>query len=165
MCIRHRLIRLVNGAPWTPPPTRDSCDADACHTGLPRNSFDLAYCRFLLLHLTDPAACLAEMRNLLRPGGILVVEDGDLASAGSVPPTALDEFSSLFSRLAPVRGVDYSLANPLTHLVAEAGFSSLGQRVQQPAERGGASGLLLKWSVQEAGQAFIDSRFDHTQRT
>src|SRR5947207_1266964 len=27
---------------------------DACKTGLPANSFDLAYCRFLLLHLPDP---------------------------------------------------------------------------------------------------------------
>jgi ubiquinone/menaquinone biosynthesis C-methylase UbiE len=131
--------------------------ADACNTGLPRNAFDFVYCRFLLLHLPDPAACLREMRDILRPGGILVVEDGDLASAASVPPTALDAFADLFSRLGAVRGVDYSLANRLCHLVHEARFSQISLKVHQPAERAGASGLLLKWSVQEAAPAFIDA--------
>src|SRR5580704_10834319 len=60
-------------------------EAGATATGLPRNSFDLVYCRFLLLHLVDPADCLREMKEILRPGGILLVEDGDLTSAGSSP--------------------------------------------------------------------------------
>lgn len=131
--------------------------ADACNTGLPRESFDLVYCRFLLLHLPDPVACLREMWDVLKPGGIVVIEDGDLASAGSVPPTALDSFARLFSRLGPIRGVDYSIENRLAHLVAEVGFTSLGLRIHQPAERAGAAGLLLKWSVEEAGPAFIES--------
>jgi ubiquinone/menaquinone biosynthesis C-methylase UbiE len=35
--------------------------ASATSTNLPRNSFDLVYARFLLLHLVDPAAGLREM--------------------------------------------------------------------------------------------------------
>jgi SAM-dependent methyltransferase len=132
-------------------------EADACSTGLPRNAFDVVYCRFLLLHLPDPAACLREMWNVLKPGGLIVVEDGDLASAASIPGTALDEFANLFSQLGPIRGVDYSVANKLAHLVAETGFSELGLKVHQPAERAGASGLLLKWSVEEAGPAFVEA--------
>jgi SAM-dependent methyltransferase len=131
--------------------------ADACCTTLPHNTFDLVYCRFLLLHLPDPAACLKEMWNVLKPGGILVVEDGDLMSAASIPPTALNEFANLFGRLGPIRGVDYSVANHLAQLVADAGFSELGLRVHQPAERAGAPGLLLKWSVEEAGHSFVEA--------
>ena len=132
-------------------------EADATRTELPRNSFDAAYCRFLLLHLPDPAACLREMSAVLKPGGLVVVEDGDLASAGSIPQTALDAFADLFGRLAPIRGVDYSVENRLPALVADAGFSELGLRVHQPAERAGASALLLKWSVEEAGPAFVNA--------
>ena len=131
--------------------------ADACTTGLPGNHFDLVYCRFLLLHLVNPAACLQEMWRVLKPGGILLVEDGDLASACSVPPTALDAFADLFSRLAPIRGVDFSLANRLCHLVADAGFTIANLKVHQPAERCGLNGLLLKWSVEEAGPAFVEA--------
>jgi SAM-dependent methyltransferase len=131
--------------------------ADACATGLPRNRFDFVYCRFLLLHLLNPSACLKEMWRVLKPGGILLVEDGDLASAGSVPPTALNKFAELFSRLGPIRGVDYSIANRLCHVVAETGFSIMNLKVHQPAERAGLSGLLLKWSVEEAGSSFVEA--------
>jgi SAM-dependent methyltransferase len=142
--------------------------ADACSTGLPQNRFDLVYCRFLLLHLMDPTSCLHEMWRVLKPGGILLVEDGDLASACSVPPTALDAFADLFSRLGPIRGVDYSLANHLCQLVGDAGFSIINLKIHQPAERAGLSGLLLKWSVEEAGPAFVEAgliTLEQLQRT
>jgi SAM-dependent methyltransferase len=131
--------------------------ADATHTGLPRQSFDLVYCRFLLLHLPDPMACLREMRAVLRPGGILVVEDGDLASATSVPPTATDAFADLFSRFGPMRGLDYSLSNNLYHMVIAAGFSEVGIHIHQPALTEGVNRSLMKWSVEEAGPTFVDA--------
>src|SRR5262245_58929828 len=63
-------------------------EASAIDSGLPRESFDLVYCRYLLLHLAEPERALGEMRALLKPNGILVCEDGDLTSSGSQPPSA-----------------------------------------------------------------------------
>jgi SAM-dependent methyltransferase len=131
--------------------------ASAYDTGLPPNSFSAVYCRFLLLHLTDPADCLREMRNLLIPGGILFVEDGDLRSATSVPPTAIDAFAELFCRLGPLRGVDYSVANRLFPMVKGAGFCDIDMEIHQPALVRGENRAFLNWSVEEAGPAFVSA--------
>src|SRR5262245_31246002 len=72
--------------------------ASATDVALPAESFDLAYCRFLLIHLAEPDRALSEMWSLLKPNGILVCEDGDLTNCGSEPPSALDVFADLWGR-------------------------------------------------------------------
>jgi ubiquinone/menaquinone biosynthesis C-methylase UbiE len=130
-------------------------EADACETGLARESFDVAYCRFLLIHLPDPAACLREMHAVLKPGGLLIVEDGDLSTAGSSPASALNLFSHLFERLGPLRGVDYCLGRNLYRMVKAAGFSDPDIEIHQPAIVRGENRHLLKWSVEEAAGGFV----------
>lgn len=132
-------------------------EASAMATGLPRNSFDLVYCRYLLLHLLDPTACLREMLEILKPGGILVVEDGDLTTAGSTPASSLQWFAKLFGRLGPTRGLDYALADRLYHLVKDAGFQEPDIEIHQPAVARGEDRFLLKWSVEEAAPSFISA--------
>jgi SAM-dependent methyltransferase len=131
--------------------------ASAADIGLPPGSFDLVYCRFLLLHLPEPERALEEMRCLLKPEGILVCEDGDLTSAGSEPTSALGAFADLFSRLAPMRGVDYTLGRRLFHLVRAAGFPSPEITFNQPVLARGENKRLLELSVAEAGPAFVDA--------
>jgi SAM-dependent methyltransferase len=132
-------------------------EADACDTGLPDHIFDLVYCRFLLIHLPDPAACLREMRRVLKPGGVIFVEDGDLSSAGSVPTSPLDECGRLFAQLGPKKGVDYLLGRNLYHMVKAAGFPDVEIEIHQPAFPRGENRALLKWSAEEAAQAWIDA--------
>jgi SAM-dependent methyltransferase len=129
--------------------------ADACDTRLPENLFDLVYCRFLLIHVPDPAACLREMKRVLKPGGIIFAEDGDLASGGSVPSSALDHFGGLFERLGPKKGVDYRLGRDLYHLVKRAGFEDVETDIYQPAYARGRERVFLKWSIEEAGAGLI----------
>src|SRR6516165_5814455 len=97
-------------------------EASATDTGLPPGSFDLVYCRFLLIHLPEPERALRQMSALLKPGGILVCEDGDLTAAGSEPPSALDAFAGLWGRLGPRRGLDYNRGRRLFQMVLDAGF-------------------------------------------
>src|SRR3954447_22921112 len=131
--------------------------ASAESTGLPRNSFGVVSCRFLLLHLTQPPACLREMRAVLKPGGIIVVEDGDLASATSVPRGPTDAFATLFGRLGPTRGLNYSLARDLHQMVKVEGFLDANVQMHQPAIIDGEDRSFLKWSVEEAGPALLDA--------
>jgi len=132
-------------------------ESSATRTELPRASFDLVYCRFLLLHLTDPPACIREMRAILKPGGMLVVEDGDLTAAHSVPPSSIDSFAKLFAGLGPTRGLDYSMSRNLYHLVRDAGFPIVDVEIHQPAVARGPHRFLLKWSIEEAGPGCVEA--------
>jgi len=55
---------------------------------------DLAYCRFLLMHVTDPLAVVAQMASITRPGGWLVAQE-PITSAGRVGGTAMSMPSAL----------------------------------------------------------------------
>ncbi len=132
-------------------------ESSALSTGMPDESFDLVYSRFLMIHLADPLACLQEKARVLKPGGILVVEDADLTSAGSIPASSLDRFSELFARLGPIRGVDYALGTRLYHLVRQAGFVEPDVEIYQAAVARGDDRFVLKWTVEEAAIAFIEA--------
>ena len=49
-------------------------------------AYDLVYGRFILSHLASRVATVGAMRDALRPGGILVLEDIDFAGAFCHPP-------------------------------------------------------------------------------
>jgi len=119
--------------------------------------FDLVYCRFLLIHLPDPLTCLREMKRVLKPGGIIFVEDGDLRSGGSAPSSALDHFGALFDRLGPKKGVDYRLGRDLYHLVKRVDFKDIEVAIYQPAYSRGRERVFLKWSIEEAGEGLISA--------
>jgi SAM-dependent methyltransferase len=129
--------------------------AGADDVGLPAESFDLVYCRFLLIHLPDPRQALREMRRLLKPNGILACEDGDLTNCGSEPPSALDMFPDLWGRLGPIKRVDFTLGRRLYRMVLEAGFTAPEITFNQPVVARGESKRLLELSVAEAGESFV----------
>ncbi|MBZ6416279.1 MULTISPECIES: class I SAM-dependent methyltransferase [Methylobacterium] len=61
-----------------PVPTLRQADLRALP--FPRASFDHAFVCFVLEHLPDPPAVLAELRRVVRPGGSLTVIEGDHGS-------------------------------------------------------------------------------------
>jgi SAM-dependent methyltransferase len=133
-------------------------EADATATGLPSGAFDFVYCRYLLLHLPNPSAGLAEMKRVLRPGGILFVEDADLSSGYTVPPSPIERFGDLYPRLGEARGLDYRLGRRLLHLVQDAGFSDLAVRLNQPAYLRGRQRRAFEWSLEEAADGLVGAR-------
>jgi hypothetical protein len=94
-------------------------------------------------------------RELLKPGGTIVCEDGDLTSAGSEPPSKLQEFSNLFGALGPKWGVDYTLGRRLFQMVLGANFSQAEITLNQPVFAQGENKRLLELSVAEAGPSFV----------
>jgi hypothetical protein len=99
-----------------------------------------------------------------------VCEDGDLTSAGSEPPSALDTFADLFGRLGPVKGVDYTLGRRLYHLIRNLEFLAPEVRFNQPVRARGEEKRLHELSVVEAAQGFTHAglispeQLEHTLR-
>ena len=130
-------------------------EANAGDTGLPAASFDVVYCRFLLLHLPDPKACVREMRRVLKPGGALVVEDADMTSARSAPASALTAFSDLFGRLGAARGLDYALAGRLHRVLKDCGLPRVSVEFYHPEFESEEERMLLIWTLEEARPALL----------
>jgi len=98
--------------------------ADAYSPRLPEATFDLAYCRLVLMHLHRPADALAAMRVLVRPGGVVVCEEMDLSCWLCDPPAeAMTRFFELNAALGERQRENYSLGLSLHRLFREAGFS------------------------------------------
>ena len=83
-----RLVDYAQTRPDNPAHVRFQ-QGDATTLPFPDASFDLVFCRYLLLHMTDPMRVVREMMRVVRPGGFIVAYEGDVTSTTtSHPPCA-----------------------------------------------------------------------------
>ena len=72
-----------------------------------REAFDLAFARLVLSHLVDPVASLRAMRDAVRPGGVVAVEDLHTGTLRCEPPrAALDRLQDLYCATVRAHGGD-----------------------------------------------------------
>ena len=89
---------------------------------------DLAFCRFLLMHVIDPVVVLGRMRRAVRPGGFLVAQE-PITSAGRVGGTAMS--------MPDARHPDVGAVLPA--LVRQAGAEIVDAWAEAPAGAGPGS--------------------------
>ncbi|WP_049659764.1 methyltransferase domain-containing protein [Kitasatospora sp. MY 5-36] len=95
----------------------------------PDGSFDHVFLCFVLEHLADPAAGLAALLRVLRPGGTITVIEGDHGSALFHPETpAARRTVDHLVRLQARAGGDGLLGRRLHPLLTEAGFARVTVR-------------------------------------
>ncbi len=96
---------------------------DARATNLPRESFDVVFCRLLLVNVPRPEQIVQEMVSLLRPGGVLASHEADYLSHGCDPPSpAWDRLFELFLAYSRAQGVDLFVGRKLHRMLREAGL-------------------------------------------
>lgn len=130
----------------------------AYDTELPKEFFDLVYCRFLLMHLHHPENALLEMRALLKPGGLLVCEEADFSTAFCQPSYKVhDRCYEMLIALAKERGSNFCMGTILYQIFQDAGFSAPEMSFVQPVVIRGESKRLVDLSLLEASKAVIDT--------
>ena len=100
--------------------------ADARHTGLPSGSFDLVHARTLLVNVPEPAAVLAEMVRLARPGGWVAGLEPDTEAAICYPPhPAFDRLCESFTVAFSRNGADPHIGRRMAELYRQAGLEDV----------------------------------------
>jgi SAM-dependent methyltransferase len=94
---------------------------------------DLAFCRFLLLHVIEPLVVLKRMARAVRPGGWVVAQE-PITSAGRIDGIAMS--------MPDARHPDVGAILP--RLVGQAGLEVVDAWAEAPAGVGGAVGDYLE---------------------
>jgi SAM-dependent methyltransferase len=106
---------------------------DAMDTGLPRKSFDLVHSRFLLAPAGRADLFLKEMRALVRPGGLLVLEEPSSQPWRCFPPSdSFDRLKSAIVRAFSIGGGDFDAGEKALDLLRARGLEQVQARAFAP---------------------------------
>ncbi|UBF28285.1 methyltransferase domain-containing protein [Kovacikia minuta CCNUW1] len=129
---------------------------DIYNPGLPLHSFDLVYCRLVLMHLTHPIAALRQLKALLKPGGKLVCEEMDLSFMMDEPESEVfTRMRELNLALSDLRNQHYRLGSYLFQLFPELGLSQITVNFHIPSASQGESKRLIELSLAQLAPAFV----------
>lgn len=102
-------------------------EASVTATGLPDGAFDAVLVRYLLQHVTDVPAALAELVRVVRPGGRIFAVDADfgLGSIYEPEPPFLRELLDAADEGQRLQGGDGRVGRKLPRLLLEAGLTDI----------------------------------------
>ncbi len=117
---------------------------------LPQRGFDVACCRFLLMHLRAPDATIDRMCRSLVPGGVLACEEPATRSLLTVP--RIDAFHRVndgFLRLGAAAGLDLDIGDRLYSIFIRSGLAPAVARFVQPILPVGVAKALVLGGLKE----------------
>ena len=89
-------------------------------------SFDVAHCHAVLMHVPDTRAVLAEVKRVLKPGGLISAREMIGASSFSEPALGgLGDAWATFQNLLEANGAHPQMGKELKGVFLEAGFSDI----------------------------------------
>ncbi|HXV35358.1 MAG TPA: methyltransferase domain-containing protein [Gaiellaceae bacterium] len=122
---------------------------------LPPESVDIAYSRWLLIHLNEPVVAMRSISAALKPGGVMVCEEADLSAIYTEPPSGYAEFLDIALASGVERGVDYTGGRRLHRWALEAGFELLHADAYHPHYLTGEHKGFWSWTFREAGANLV----------
>ena len=132
--------------------------SSATQTTLESNQFDMVTCRFLLMHLSQPNAALHEMIRILKPGGILAVEEGDFSSLfcwQAVP--AFQRCMHIYRLAGERQGENFDIGQSLFQMIRSHKMSDVKAQLVQPLYSDGIGKTLPLWTLKECSPFVIEN--------
>lgn len=127
---------------------------------LPEAEFDLIHARLVLVHVPERLAAIRRLVQALRPGGWLLIEDGDATDFHACfDPQTEDEHLANRVRQGLVgmldgHGVDVAFARTLPRLLRDAGLVDIAGDAYQPVAQ--AVRLLERANVVQLKDMFLE---------
>jgi SAM-dependent methyltransferase len=99
---------------------------DAKSTTLPRASFDLATARLVLVNIPEPEALVAEMVDLVKPGGVVALHEADwMAHVCDPPLPEWDRLTAVLEAYAAANGIDLFVGRRVPHMLGTSGLEDV----------------------------------------
>jgi SAM-dependent methyltransferase len=104
--------------------------------GADLRDFDVVYARCVLSHLPDPRAAMAALWRGVAPGGVLMIEDVEVAATwGSPPSAALARYRELYVAAANANGASPAVGAELACFLHDLGATEVEVDLIQPVLR------------------------------
>ena len=126
-------------------------NGDAYATGLADNTYDVVYCRLLLLHLKEPARAVAEMSRIAKPGGLVICEDLATINTQTYPiDSPIKTIQERIKNMAAKQGTDWDIGLALPSLFKSLGLTDIKISTHQPGHLTGEGKRLAEYTFLEA---------------
>jgi SAM-dependent methyltransferase len=124
--------------------------------GIEPGSVDVAYCRWLMVHLNKPVEAMRAIYAALKPGGVMVCEEADVSEVYTEPASAAyTELRDICMEGALRRGVDYSGGRRAHSWANEAGFELVHGDAYHPHYLTGKHKGFWNWTLRAVGQGMV----------
>jgi ubiquinone/menaquinone biosynthesis C-methylase UbiE len=129
-------------------------------TEFPREQkYDFIYLRFLISHVTDTKKLLSNAKSILKPGGVIAIEDVDFDGHFCHPPCqSFDRYVELYKKSGQLRGADPLIGPKIPELLNIAGFSNPQFSVALPVFMEGDGKLMALLTLNNIQSAIISSK-------
>ncbi|OGV28479.1 MAG: hypothetical protein A3E88_05065 [Legionellales bacterium RIFCSPHIGHO2_12_FULL_35_11] len=98
-----------------------------------QESFDIIFCRFLFIHLSQPLVAIQKLHSLLKPGGCLIMAELDNSTWFSYPEhDALLKDTKLLCEVGEKKGMDFCIGPKLYGYLRKEVFADISVQIAQP---------------------------------
>ena len=136
----------------------DFATGDVNALTLPPHSFDIAYCRCVLMHQRQPELGLGQMARLVRPGGFVLCEELDLSRCFFDPPAPhMTRMMELQVAIGERHNASYRLGSRLNSLFQKTRLDDYQIKIHTPTILRGPTKALLSLSFRQFAANLVEA--------